>query len=162
MHNFKMFWDTIRCTEEHKDLSEGAREDMGDMERYWEDHVTELERNLSQRIYALSRLRSYIPRKELLGLVPSFFNAKALYMIDVFADPTGREVVNQSKGGGIVHRLQVKQNKAIRAVMGINPKECIGKKELLKCSKLTGLDEMSLRANYMLACFSHLRETLPT
>jgi hypothetical protein len=117
----------------------------------WDDHVTELERNLSQRIYALSRLRSYIPRKELLGLVPGFFNAKALYMIDVFADPTGREVGNRSKGGGIVHRLQVKQNKAIRAVMGINPKECIGKEELLKCSKLTGLDEMSLRANYMLA-----------
>jgi hypothetical protein len=61
------------------------------------------------------------------------------------------EVGNRSKGGGIVHRLQVKQNKAIRAVMGINPKECIGKKELLKCSKLTGRDEMSIRANYMLA-----------
>jgi hypothetical protein len=117
----------------------------------WDDHINELERNLSQRIYALSRLRSYIPRKELLGLVPVFFNAKALYMIDVFADPTGQEVGNRSKGGGIVHRLQVKQNKAIWAVMGINPKECIGKEELLKRSKLTGLDEMSLPANYMLA-----------
>jgi hypothetical protein len=30
MHIFKMFWDTIRCTEKHKDLSEGARVDMGD------------------------------------------------------------------------------------------------------------------------------------
>jgi hypothetical protein len=29
-----MFCDTIRCTEKHKDLSEEAREDMGDMERY--------------------------------------------------------------------------------------------------------------------------------
>jgi hypothetical protein len=72
-------------------------------------------------------------------------------MIDMFADPTGQEVGNQSKGGGIVHRLQVKQNKAIRAVMGINPKECIGEEELHKRSKLTGLDEMSLCANYMLA-----------
>jgi hypothetical protein len=36
MHIFKMFWDTIRCTEDHKDLSERAREDMGDMERYWD------------------------------------------------------------------------------------------------------------------------------
>jgi hypothetical protein len=107
----------------------------------WDDHITELERNLSQRIYALLRLRSYIPRKELLCLVTGFFNAKAVYMIYMFADPTG----------SIVHRLQVKQNKAIRAVMGINPKECIGKEELLKRSKLTGLDEMSLHANYMLA-----------
>jgi hypothetical protein len=88
----------------------------------------------------------------LLGLVPDFFNAKALYRIDVFADPTGQEVGNQRKsGGGIVHRLQVKQNKAIQAVMGINPKECIGKEELLERSKLTGLDEMSLHANYMIA-----------
>jgi hypothetical protein len=85
----------------------------------------------------------------LLGLLPGFFNAKALYMIDMLADPTGREVGNQCKGSGIVHRLQVKQNKAIRA--GINPKECIGKEELLKRSQLTGLDEMSLCANYMLA-----------
>jgi hypothetical protein len=86
-----------------------------------------------------------------------------VYMIDVFADPTGREVGNQSKGGGIVHILQVKQNKAIRAVMGINPKECIGKEELLKCSKLTGLDEMSLVPTTCLpGGFSPLRETLPT
>jgi hypothetical protein len=66
--------------------------------------------------------------------VPGFFNAKALYMIDVFADPTGQEVGNRRKGGGIVHGLQVKQNKIIWAVMGINPKECIGKEELLKRS----------------------------
>jgi hypothetical protein len=33
MHIFQMYWDTIRCTEKHKDLSEGAREDM---ERYWD------------------------------------------------------------------------------------------------------------------------------
>jgi hypothetical protein len=31
-----MFWDTIRCTEKHKDLSEVARVDMVDMERYWD------------------------------------------------------------------------------------------------------------------------------
>jgi hypothetical protein len=36
---FQMFWDTIRCTEKHKNLSKGAREDMGNMKRYWD--VTE-------------------------------------------------------------------------------------------------------------------------
>jgi hypothetical protein len=36
MHIFKMFWDTIRCIENFKDLSEGAREDMWHMERYWD------------------------------------------------------------------------------------------------------------------------------
>jgi hypothetical protein len=34
-----MFWDTMGCPEKHKDLSEGAREDMGYMERYW--YITE-------------------------------------------------------------------------------------------------------------------------
>jgi hypothetical protein len=34
IHIFKMFWDTIRCTKKHMDLSEDAIEDMGDMERY--------------------------------------------------------------------------------------------------------------------------------
>jgi hypothetical protein len=36
MHIFKMFWDTIGCTEKDRDLSEGARKYMGDMERYWD------------------------------------------------------------------------------------------------------------------------------
>jgi hypothetical protein len=31
-----MFWATIRSTEKHKDLSEGATKDMGDMERNWD------------------------------------------------------------------------------------------------------------------------------
>jgi hypothetical protein len=34
IHIFKMFWDTIRCTEKHMDISEEAIEDMGNMERY--------------------------------------------------------------------------------------------------------------------------------
>jgi hypothetical protein len=29
MHTFKRFWDTMECTEKLRDLSEGAREDMG-------------------------------------------------------------------------------------------------------------------------------------
>jgi hypothetical protein len=36
MHMFKTFWDTFRCTKKHKDLSEGAREDMWHMKRYWD------------------------------------------------------------------------------------------------------------------------------
>jgi hypothetical protein len=36
MHIFKMFWDTMWCTEKNKNLSEGSREDMGDMEGYWD------------------------------------------------------------------------------------------------------------------------------
>jgi hypothetical protein len=36
MHMFKTFCDTFRCTKKHKDLSEGAREDMWHMKRYWD------------------------------------------------------------------------------------------------------------------------------
>jgi hypothetical protein len=31
MHTFKMLWDTMGSTEKHRDLSEGAREEMKDM-----------------------------------------------------------------------------------------------------------------------------------
>jgi hypothetical protein len=34
-----MFWDTIRYTERHKDLSEMVREDLGDMEGYCDTTV---------------------------------------------------------------------------------------------------------------------------
>jgi hypothetical protein len=36
MHILKIFWDTMGCAEKHRDLSEGAREGMGDIERYWD------------------------------------------------------------------------------------------------------------------------------
>jgi hypothetical protein len=44
MHTFKRFWDTMECTEKLRDLSEGAREDMGRMERYWD--ITEGARDI--------------------------------------------------------------------------------------------------------------------
>jgi hypothetical protein len=34
-----MFWDTMGCTERHKDLSEMFREDLGEMEGYWDTTV---------------------------------------------------------------------------------------------------------------------------
>jgi hypothetical protein len=37
MHTFKRFWDTMECTEKLGDLSKGAREDMGDMVRCWDN-----------------------------------------------------------------------------------------------------------------------------
>jgi hypothetical protein len=36
---FKMFWNTMGCTKRHKDLSEMVREDLGDMEGYWDTTV---------------------------------------------------------------------------------------------------------------------------
>jgi hypothetical protein len=36
MHILEMFWDTMWCTEKHKNLFEGSREDMDEMERYWD------------------------------------------------------------------------------------------------------------------------------
>jgi hypothetical protein len=52
-----MFWDTIGCTEKHKDISERAREDMGDMERYWaitevvRDIIRNKERDLAMTVF---------------------------------------------------------------------------------------------------------------
>jgi hypothetical protein len=64
MHIFKMFWDTIRCTEEHKDLSEGAREDKGNMERYWD--ITEGVRDImgnKERVWAMTGFLGLIMRR---------------------------------------------------------------------------------------------------
>jgi hypothetical protein len=36
MHILKLFWDTMWCTEKHKNFSEGSWEDMGDMDGYWD------------------------------------------------------------------------------------------------------------------------------
>jgi hypothetical protein len=36
MNIFKKFWDTMWCTKKLRDLFEGSREDMGDMEGYWD------------------------------------------------------------------------------------------------------------------------------
>jgi hypothetical protein len=53
MHIFKMFWDTMGYTEKDNYLSEGAREDMGDMVRDWDitegvrDNIENKERDWS-------------------------------------------------------------------------------------------------------------------
>jgi hypothetical protein len=44
MHTFKMFWNTMWCTERHKDLSRGVREDIRDMGMYWD--ITERARDI--------------------------------------------------------------------------------------------------------------------
>jgi hypothetical protein len=63
MHIFKMFWDTIRCAEEHKDLSEGAREDMGDMERNWDiTDVRDIMGN-NERVWAMTGFLGPIMRR---------------------------------------------------------------------------------------------------
>jgi hypothetical protein len=36
MHTTKMLWDTMGRTEKQRDLYAGAREDMGDIDRYWD------------------------------------------------------------------------------------------------------------------------------
>jgi hypothetical protein len=64
MHIFKMFWDTIRCTEKHKDLSGGGREDMGDMERYWDipEGVRDIMEN-KERDWAMTGFSGLIMRR---------------------------------------------------------------------------------------------------
>jgi hypothetical protein len=36
MHILKTFWNTMLCTKKLRDLFEGSRENMGDMEGYWD------------------------------------------------------------------------------------------------------------------------------
>jgi hypothetical protein len=117
----------------------------------WEHHLLKMERELSSRIWALQRLHGYLPQHALLKIIPSFFNSKAIYMLDVISDPTGGETGTAREMGGIVHRLQVKQNKALRAVLGIKSEDKIGEEKLLKRTKIPGIRELSCRLNYMLA-----------
>jgi hypothetical protein len=36
LYILKILWDTMGCPERHKDLFEMVREDLGDMEGYWD------------------------------------------------------------------------------------------------------------------------------
>jgi hypothetical protein len=67
MHIFQMYWDTIRSPKKHKDLSEGAREDMGDMERCWD--ITEGVRDImgnKERDLAMTGFFGPIMRRDTL------------------------------------------------------------------------------------------------
>jgi hypothetical protein len=115
----------------------------------WEHHLRRVEKELSSRIWAFHRLRGYLPQQALLKIIPGFFNSKAIYMLDVISDPTGEET--GSGTGGTVHRLQIKQNKGLRAIFGIRSEDQVGEQELLKRAKVLGIRELSNRLNYMLA-----------
>jgi hypothetical protein len=92
----------------------------------WEHHLLKLERDLISRIWALRRLRGYLPQHAILKIFPGFFNSKTSYMLDVISDPTKLEAGSSREKGGIIHCIQVKQNKALRAVFGIKAEEKIG------------------------------------
>lgn len=117
----------------------------------WDHHLLKMERELSSRIWAIRRLRGYLPQHALLKIIPGFFNSKATYMLDVITDPTGGETGTARELGGILHRLQVKQNKALRAILGIKAEDKIGEEQLLRRTGIAGIRELSRRLNYMLA-----------
>jgi hypothetical protein len=114
-----------------------------------EHHLRTVEKELSSQIGVFHRLRGYLPQHALLKIIPGFFNRKAIYMLDVISDPTGEET--GSGTGETVHHLQIKQNKALRAIFGIRSEDRVRERELLKRAKVPGIKELSNRLNYTLA-----------
>jgi hypothetical protein len=113
--------------------------------------VATLEKELKQRTLVLFWLRNYIPQHALLGLLSGFFNSEASYMMDVFTDPTGHEKGLSREEGGIIHRLQVRQNETIRTCLRIGREEQVGSEKILKKAKIPSIAELSVRSNCMTA-----------
>jgi hypothetical protein len=72
-------------------------------------------------------------------------------MMDVFTDPTGHEKGSSRKESGIIHRLQVRQNEALRTCLRIGREEQVGSEKLLKKAKIPSIAELSVRSNCMMA-----------
>jgi hypothetical protein len=68
-------------------------------------------------------------------------------MIDVTTNPTGREKGSQTT----VQKIQLRQNAAMRACLGIRREDRVGTEQLLKKTGLAGIEELSTRASCMLS-----------
>ena len=83
----------------------------------FKNHLSALQSKIARSIGILFRLRQFMPRSVLLMLYYSFVHAHLLYALLIWAStyPT------------YLKRLQVLQNKAIRIISGIQPRESITK-----------------------------------
>jgi hypothetical protein len=117
----------------------------------WTYHMDQLEKDLYKQNGVIHRLTSYLPQHAQLSLAKGFFSPKISYLIDVYSDPTGEGRRSGRKTVGIIHRLQMHQNDAIRSALRIKKKDHIGTESLLMWSGVIGVKEMSIRANCMMA-----------
>jgi hypothetical protein len=106
----------------------------------WFDHVATLEKELKQRTGAYPSMLFWA-----CSLGSS--TPKRLFMMDVFTDPTNHEKGSSREEGGIIHRLQVRQNETIRTCLRIGREEQVGSERLLKKAKIPSIVELSVRSN---------------
>lgn len=76
----------------------------------WKDHLDALKPELSRRIGGLRRLAHHLPKRIVTQLVQPFYTAKAVYGLEIVADPTMPQ-------DPVIERLQKGQNEALRAAL---------------------------------------------
>ena len=109
----------------------------------WQTHCQLLEKALLARIGILRRLSWHLPTRTLLQSLDPIFNSKLIYGLEVICDPITK---GQGQGCKITEKLQVLQNDAMRAVLGLRRSDRIKQKELLqRCSQLS-VQDLALRA----------------
>ena len=111
----------------------------------WQHHSEHLERVLRGRVGILRRLSWHLPRNILLQCLNPVFNAKLMYGLEIITNPTTLPGQPQCKA---IARLQVIQNDAMRAVLGLRLSDRTKVEVLLqRCNQLS-VHDLALRATY--------------
>ena len=114
----------------------------------WKEHCENLERVLRGRVGILRRLSWHLPRNILLQCLNPIFNSKLMYGLEVITNPATYLGQPQCKA---IAKLQVIQNEAMRAVLGLRLTDRTKVEVLLqKCNQLS-VHELALRATMGLA-----------
>jgi hypothetical protein len=117
----------------------------------WSGHVRQVELGMKKSTGVIKRLSYHLPQHTGLGLVDAFVISKAQYLLELYNDTLGHERGAAKDQGGILHRLQVRQNAALRAVMRISAKDHRGTDYLCNKARMPTMRDISVRAAASLA-----------
>jgi hypothetical protein len=113
----------------------------------WSEHVGKVEKEMATRTGILYRLRNFLPRKAIVQVIPGFVCIPATYMLHVVSDVTGQERSSESS----LHKLQMRYKDSIRTALNIKREDHVGTLELLRQSCLPSMNDLSVRANCVMA-----------
>ena len=109
----------------------------------WQDHFKNLEGVLKGRVGVLRRLSWHLPKNILLHCLNPIFNSKLMYGLEVITNPTTLPGQPLCK---VIAKLQVIQNEAMRAVLGLRLADRTKVEVLLqRCNQLS-VHDLALRA----------------
>jgi len=116
----------------------------------WKKHLEDLTQDLKARTGILRRLSWHLSEKTRIICMNALFTSKLCFGLEMLVDPFHHKDPNKTNSTALTH-LQVLQNDAARAALGVRRSDKISQAELLKRTGQMNVSDLALRATMVQA-----------